>query len=357
MRPRKGSIFRRSGNRFAAENATTKGKHFPAKWKPVRRRKCDHEGKAFSGEVGTGSPQKMRPRRESIFRRSGNRFAAENATTKGKHFPAKWEPVRRRKCDHEGKAFSGEVGTGSPQKMRPRRESIFRRSGNRFAAENATTKGKHFPAKWKPVRRRKCDHERITGANSDSTGREFARAMRSGARMSTLDAMATRPSDAGNAQLVADFLRGASFETTRLTAADLAALKDLGGGVSVYVSAIPSRPADEQIAVAAVLQAHSVEPILHIAVREFASAQTLGAQLTRLAEQASVRRALIIAGDRAEPAGPFRAAIELIESGLLQDCGILDIGIADYPDGHPRIAPLDLDRARAAKIEAPSQTG
>lgn len=175
--------------------------------------------------------------------------------------------------------------------------------------------------------------------------------------MSTLDAMATRPSDAGNAQLVADFLRGASFETTRLTAADLAALKDLGGGVSVYVSAIPSRPADEQIAVAAVLQAHSVEPIPHIAVREFASAQTLGAQLTRLAEQASVRRALIIAGDRAEPAGPFRAAIELIESGLLQDCGILDIGIAGYPDGHPRIALLDLDRALAAKIEAASQTG
>jgi len=170
--------------------------------------------------------------------------------------------------------------------------------------------------------------------------------------------VAAHPGDAAAAvRLIAGFLRGVSFETTRLAAADLAAAKDLGGDVSVYISAIPRRPAEEQIAVAAALRAHGVEPIPHIAVREFASVQALAARLARLVEQASVRRVLIIAGDRAEPAGPFHAAIELIESGLLQDCGIQDIGIAGYPDGHPRIAPLDLDRALAAKIEAAGQTG
>ena len=176
--------------------------------------------------------------------------------------------------------------------------------------------------------------------------------------MSDIDAVAAHPGDAADVtRLIADFLRGASFETARLAAADLAALKDLGGDASVYISAIPGRPAEEQIAVATALRAHGVEPIPHIAVREFASAQALAARLTSLVEQASVRRVLIIAGDRAEPAGPFHAAIELIESGLLQDCGIQDIGIAGYPDGHPRIAPLDLDRALAAKIEAAGQTG
>jgi methylenetetrahydrofolate reductase (NADPH) len=176
--------------------------------------------------------------------------------------------------------------------------------------------------------------------------------------MSDLNAVATHPGDtAAAARLIADFLRHASFETTRLTAADLAAVKDLGGDASVYISAIPGRPAEEQIAVAAALRAHGVEPVPHIAVREFVSAQVLSARLARLVEQASVRRALIIAGDRAEPAGPFHAAIELIESGLLQECGIQEIGIAGYPEGHPRIAPLDLDRALAAKIEAAGQTG
>jgi methylenetetrahydrofolate reductase (NADPH) len=176
--------------------------------------------------------------------------------------------------------------------------------------------------------------------------------------MSDIDTVAAHPGDAAAAaRLIAGFLRGVSFETTRLAAADLAAAKDLGGDVSLYISAIPSRPPEEQIAVATALRAHGVEPIPHIAVREFASVQALATRLARLVEQASVRRVLIIAGDRAEPAGPFHAAIELIESGLLQDCGIQDIGIAGYPDGHPRIAPLDLDRALAAKIEAAGQTG
>ena len=33
---------------------------------------------------------------------------------------------------------------------------------------------KHFPAKWKPVRRRKCDHSGTIRANSNSNGTEFA---------------------------------------------------------------------------------------------------------------------------------------------------------------------------------------
>ena len=33
----------------------------------------------------------------------------------------------------------------------------------------------HFPGKWEPVRRRKCDHRRTNRANFDSIGTEFAR--------------------------------------------------------------------------------------------------------------------------------------------------------------------------------------
>ena len=177
--------------------------------------------------------------------------------------------------------------------------------------------------------------------------------------MSDLDAAAAARAGVAHgesARQIAEFLGRASFETTRLAPADLVALKDLGDAC-VYVSAIPSRPVEEQIAVAAALRANGVEPVPHIAVRDFASVQALGAQLARMVERAAVRRVLIIAGDRAEPAGPFHAAIELIESGLLQDCGIQDIGIAGYPDGHSRISTLDLDRALAAKLEAAEQTG
>jgi hypothetical protein len=43
--------------------------------------------------VGTGSAQKMRQE-------------------KTEHFPPKWAPVRRRKCDRRRRAFSAEVGAG-----------------------------------------------------------------------------------------------------------------------------------------------------------------------------------------------------------------------------------------------------
>lgn len=156
---------------------------------------------------------------------------------------------------------------------------------------------------------------------------------------------------------VAGFLRQASFETTRLTAADRDAAGTLAAGTCVYVSAIPGRLREEQIAIAAQLRACGVEPVPHIAVREFPSADAVEQHLSRLTAQAGVRRLLIIGGDRTEPAGPFHAAVELIESGLLQACGIEEIGVAGYPDGHPRITSDELDRALAAKLEGAVQTG
>jgi len=66
---------------------------------------------------------------------------------------------------------------------------------------------------------------------------------------------------------------------------------------------------------------------------------------------------LVIAGDRDKPAGTFLSALEVIDSGLLQRHGIVEIGISGYPDGHPRIATHDLERALTAKIAAANATG
>jgi methylenetetrahydrofolate reductase (NADPH) len=95
----------------------------------------------------------------------------------------------------------------------------------------------------------------------------------------------------------------------------------------------------------------------HLAVRNFASAEALGRFLDRLAGEAGVRRLLVIAGDRAEPTGPFHGALEAIDSGLISRRGIEAIGISGYPDGHPRIADHELDRLLAAKVQAAEATG
>ena len=125
----------------------------------------------------------------------------------------------------------------------------------------------------------------------------------------------------------------------------------------IYLSAVLTRPQEEVVAQAAAVRAAGLEPVPHLAVRNFGSTDALRRFLDRLTADAGVRRLLVIAGDHAEPAGPFRGALEAIDSGLISRGGIAEIGISGYPDGHPRIADHELDRVLAAKLEAAGQTG
>jgi len=157
---------------------------------------------------------------------------------------------------------------------------------------------------------------------------------------------------------LAAFMRSASLEATRPTADDIDALKSAAApGTHVYLSAVLTRPQEEVVEQAARVRAAGLEPVPHLAVRNFASAEALAGLLDRLTREAGVRKLLVIAGDRAEPAGPFRGALEAIDSGLISRHGIEEIGISGYPDGHPRIADHELDRLLAAKLEAAAQTG
>ena len=76
-------------------------------------------------------------------------------------------------------------------------------------------------------------------------------------------------------------MRGASLEATRPNADDIAALKAaLAPGTPVYLSAVPTRPQEELVEQAAHVRAAGLEPVPHLAVRNFASADALGASST-----------------------------------------------------------------------------
>jgi len=165
------------------------------------------------------------------------------------------------------------------------------------------------------------------------------------------------PAEPTETARIAEFLRHASFEATRPSEAEIDALAAAVTRAPIYVSAVPSRPPAEQIAVARRLHAHGFEPVPHLAARNFASAMALDDYLAQLVEEAGVRRLLVIGGDRDTPSGAFHHAIEVIESGLPQSRGIREIGIAGYPQGHPRIAASEIDRVLAAKLEAAAATG
>jgi methylenetetrahydrofolate reductase (NADPH) len=173
--------------------------------------------------------------------------------------------------------------------------------------------------------------------------------------MTALAPVPQTPLSEGAARIAA-FMADFSVEATRPSDADIAAMAVLPRGTRIYLSAVPGRPADESIAAAVRLRAAGFEPVPHVAVRNFASAQALDDFVARLADQAQVRRALVIAGDRAE-CGPFRRAHDAIDSGVFRRRGIRSIGIAGYPDGHPKIGPDELKRALAEKIAAAEATG
>src|SRR5271168_870657 len=134
-------------------------------------------------------------------------------------------------------------------------------------------------------------------------------------------------------QRIAAFMAGFSIEATRPSDADIAALAALGRGTHVYISAVPTRPSDEVLSAAIRLRAAGLDPVPHIAVRNFASANALDDFLARLNGEADVRRALVIAGDRTEY-GPFRRALDAIDSGVFRRRGFRALGVAGYPEGH-----------------------
>jgi methylenetetrahydrofolate reductase (NADPH) len=160
------------------------------------------------------------------------------------------------------------------------------------------------------------------------------------------------------AQVITSFVRGFSLEATRPSADEVAALAGIApAGTRVYVSAVPTRPPQESIAAAIRLRAAGLEPVPHLAVRNFATAAHIDDFLARMTGEAGVERFLVIAGDRDAPAGEFRAAIDVIDGALLRRRGIAEIGLAGYPDGHPRISQQDLDLALMEKINAVEMIG
>ncbi|HML08495.1 MAG TPA: methylenetetrahydrofolate reductase [Xanthobacteraceae bacterium] len=155
---------------------------------------------------------------------------------------------------------------------------------------------------------------------------------------------------------IATFMQNFSIEATRPSDAEIAAIAALRRGTRVYISSVPTRPAQESLDAAIRLRRAGFEPVPHVAVRNFASLAALDDFLARLNGEAEARSVLVIAGDRDE-CGPFRRALDAIDSGVLQRRGIGTVGIAGYPDGHPRVSDEELNRALADKITAAEATG
>jgi len=153
-------------------------------------------------------------------------------------------------------------------------------------------------------------------------------------------------------------LAGASLELSSRDPAEIdacAALLD--PGTAVYISMPPGQTYHGNVALAARLSRAGFRPVPHVAARRIASRDALDEYLVRATGEAGVDGALVIGGDSDRASGPFDSSLGLLETGLFQRHGITHVGVAGYPEGHPRIAAAALDAALAAKKSLAQRAG
>src|SRR5436190_18692782 len=146
------------------------------------------------------------------------------------------------------------------------------------------------------------------------------------------------------------FLLGASLELSSRDPVEINACADLlEPGTAVYISMPPGQTYHGIVALATRLKRAGFRPVPHVAARRIASRDALDEYLARVAGEAGVDSALVIAGDSDRSSGPFDSSRALLETGLFQRHGAVRIGVAGHPDGHPKIAERALETALTAK--------
>lgn len=134
------------------------------------------------------------------------------------------------------------------------------------------------------------------------------------------------------------FLSKATIEVTGKQIEKFPLLKEhMPAGASVFIALIEAQDLEAQIAAAAELRKLGFEPIPHVPARFVRDEADLEARLTAFRDRAGVTTVLALGGGAPEPIGKFDAAIQMLNTGLLQKAGITRIGIAGHPEGNPDI--------------------
>ncbi|HEX4798368.1 MAG TPA: methylenetetrahydrofolate reductase [Burkholderiales bacterium] len=153
-------------------------------------------------------------------------------------------------------------------------------------------------------------------------------------------------------------LAGASLEISSRDPAEIDASAGLlEPETAVTISMPPGQTYHGNVALAARLKRAGFRPVPHVAARRIASRDALDEYLARAAGEAGVDSALVIAGDSDRASGPFGSSLALLETGLFQKHGIVRLGVAGYPEGHPGIAASALETALAAKKSLARRAG
>ena len=138
-------------------------------------------------------------------------------------------------------------------------------------------------------------------------------------------------------------------------AGEIAAL--LPSTTCIYVPSLPGLPLARTLEAVAAIRDVGLDPVPHVSARRIINGDEFKEFLRKATSKYGVHRVLLLGGDEPRPKGPFADSLQILESGLLRDSGIREIGVAGYPEGHPRIPLNALESALARKRELAAAQG
>lgn len=131
----------------------------------------------------------------------------------------------------------------------------------------------------------------------------------------------------------------------------------LPAGTPVYVNHLPKHDISYTLRALIALREANLEPVPHVAVRRVASREEVKGFLEKAVRVAGVSKILLLGGDIAAPAGPYQQAADLLQEDFIGQCGLSQVGLAGYPEGHPRIATDALNAALEQKLSLARERG
>lgn len=149
------------------------------------------------------------------------------------------------------------------------------------------------------------------------------------------------------------FINAFSLEVSAKTMPALRAeAARIAPGTTISIPYLASEDDDARLAAARAVRELGFEPIPHLSARRIGSRAALERFMERAASEAGVAKCLLIAGDLSTPAGPYADSTSIIETGLLERCGIKVVAMGGHPEGHPVMNAEDRWRVLERKCQA-----
>ncbi|MER5434110.1 methylenetetrahydrofolate reductase [Streptomyces sp. NPDC002588] len=109
-------------------------------------------------------------------------------------------------------------------------------------------------------------------------------------------------------------------------------------GTRINVTFLANENLQMRLAASRAVKRLGFVPVPHLSARRLGSQAEFEEFLAALRADGTCDNVFTVGGDPTRPEGPYEDSLALIESGLLQEYGVRQVGISGYPEGHPAIS-------------------